>query len=216
MTGYNLETGVKGFFFNRKLGLSSSAFHTVKDNLVTSDPVHPGFDIQKGQVVSNGIDFDLTGNLTPAIVVNANYEYVDAKITKDTDPLNVGLKNFGTPNHSANFWLKYNLLKGKLKGMSFAAGYQFMGKRVAVWYNNPDPATRFLPVHNLFDASIGYTNERFTLNLNVYNLTDINYAALGYYSTAGEWRYTPGEPVNFRLSLGINLLRIKKKSSSPS
>jgi outer membrane receptor protein involved in Fe transport len=86
-----------------------------------------------------------------------------------------------------------------------------------VWYNNPDPATRFLPVHNLFDASIGYTNERFTLNLNVYNLTNINYAERGYYyNPTSEWRYTPGEPVNFRLSIGVNLLRVKKKSPGSS
>jgi iron complex outermembrane receptor protein len=214
MTGYNLETGMKGFFFNGKLGLNSSAFYTVRNNLRTSDPQHAGYDIQKGQVVSKGIDFDLTGNLSSAIVVNANYEYVDAKVTKDTDPLNVGLKNFGTPSHSANLWLKYNLVKGKLKGMSFAAGYQFMGKRVAVDYYIPDPA--FLPPHNLFDASIGYVNERFTLNLNVYNLTDIKYADRGYYTPLDEWRYTPGEPVNFRLSVGINLLKNKNKLSNKS
>lgn len=215
MTGYNLEAGGKGFFINRKLGLNCSVFHIVRNNLVTDDPFHSGFYIQKGQVVSNGIDFDLTGNLTPALVINANYEYVDAKITKDTDPANVGLKNFGTPNHSANLWLKYNLLKGKLKGMSFAAGYQFMGKRSAVGYYNPDPATRFLPVHNLFDASIGYTIERFTLNLNVYNITNINYADRGYYNpTTREWRYTPGEPINFRLSVSVNLLSHKKKPRS--
>ena len=210
MTGYNLETGAKVLFFNRRLGLNFSAFHIVRNNLATADPVNPGYKIQKGQVVSNGIDFDLTGNLTSAIVVNANYEYVDAKITKDTHPGDVGLQNFGTTHHSANLWLKYNVEKGKFKGVSFAAGYQFTGKRMAVQYNNPDPTTRFLPVHNLFDASIGYTSERFTLNLNVYNLTNINYADRGYYSEAGEWRYTPGEPINFRLSFGVNLLPNKK------
>jgi len=94
--------------------------------------------------------------------------------------------------------------------MSFAAGYQLMGKRSAVDYYNPDAATRFLPVHSLFDASIGYSIERFTLNLNVYNLTNINYAERGYYSTEDEWRYTPGEPINFRLSFGVNLMRNKK------
>ena len=211
MTGYNLEAGVKGFFFNRKLGLNSSVFHTVRNNLATRDPDHRNFYIQKGQVVSNGFDFDLTGNLTSAIVINANYEWVDAKVTKDTDTSSVGVKNHGTPNHSANLWLKYSLQKGRLKRMSFAVGYQFMGKRSAVDYYNPDPATRFLPVHNLFDASIGYSIERFTLNLNVYNITNINYAVIGYYSRdAGDWRYTPGEPINFRLSVGINLVGHKK------
>jgi len=210
VTGYDLETGVKGSFFNRKLGLNSSVFHTVRNNLATADPLHPGYYIQKGQVVSKGIDFDLTGNLTSVAVINANYEYVDAKVTKDTDSSSVGVINYGAPKHSANLWLKYNLLKGKLKGMSFAAGYQFMGKRSAVWYYNPDPATRYLPVHSLLDAAISYTNERFSMTFNVYNITNINYAAIGYFSQSGEWRYTPGEPVNFRLSFGVNLMRNKK------
>lgn len=207
VTGYDLETGVKAFFFKRKLGLNSSVFHIVRNNLPTADPRCSGCYIQKGQVVSNGFDLDLTGNLISAIVINANYAYVVAKVTKDNDPSNIGVTNYGTPKHSANLWLKYNLLKGKLKGISFAVGYQFMSKRNMEWSNQP---TKFLPAHNLFDAAIGYTIDRFTINLNVYNITNINYADTGYYSEAGEWRYTPGEPINFRLSVGINFVGHKK------
>jgi outer membrane receptor protein involved in Fe transport len=95
--------------------------------------------------------------------------------------------------------------------MSFAAGYQYMGKRSAVDYYNPDPATRFLPDHNLLDASVSYSNEKFNISLNVYNITNTEYAALGYFNAdINEWRYTPGEPINFRLSIGVNLLRNKK------
>ena len=139
LTGYNLETGMKGYFFNKKLSLNFSAYHIVKNNIITEDPLHNGFQIQTGQVTSNGIDFDMTGNITPALTVSANYAYCDARITKDTDPSNVGIKNFGTPDHIANLWLKLN----KLKGVSFALGYQYMGKRSAVLYYNPDPATSF-------------------------------------------------------------------------
>ena len=38
-----------------------------------------------------------------------------------------------------------------------------------------------------------------------------NYASLEYFNAAtNEWRYTPGEPVNFRLSFGVNLVHSKK------
>ena len=87
--------------------------------------------IQTGQITSKGIDVDITGNITPSIIVNANYEYADAKITKDSDPKNVGMKNFGVPDHVGNIWVKYNVLKGLLKNISFAMGYQVMGKRSA-------------------------------------------------------------------------------------
>jgi iron complex outermembrane receptor protein len=87
-----------------------------------------------------------------------------------------------------------------------------MGKRGAVVNYNPDPNTRFLPSHNLLDASIGYNNEKFNISLNVYNLTNIKYATNGNFNSGtNEWRYTPGEPVNFRLSFGINLVHLKKE-----
>jgi len=211
LSGYNLETGMKGYFFNKKLGLNFSVYHIVKNNTITEDPLHNGFQLQTGQVISNGIDFDITGNITPALIVNANYGYTDAKITKDTDPSIVGLKNFGIPDHSGNLWLKYALQNGKWKGIAFAVGYQYMGKRSAVRYYNPDPATRFLPVYNLLDAALSYSNEKFNIGLNVFNITNINYAAIGYFNPdINEWRYTPGEPVNFRLSFGVNLMRRKK------
>jgi len=38
------------------------------------------------------------------------------------------------------------------------------------------------------------------------------YATAGYFNADinNEWRYTPGEPVNFRLSFGVNLVQHKK------
>jgi len=211
LTGYDIETGLKSYFFKKKLSLNFSLFNIVKNNTLTADPLHYGFFIQTGQIISKGIDFDMTGNITPALAVNANYSYADAKITKDSDPNNVGLKNFGTPDHYANLWLKYNVLRGKFKNISFAIGYQRMGKRNAESDWIPDTKVHFLPVYNLLDAAVSYHNERFNISLNVYNITNINYAALGSFNSAiNEWRYMPGEPVNFRLSFGVNLLPVKK------
>jgi iron complex outermembrane receptor protein len=210
LTGYNLESGVKGFLSNKKINYNFSLFHIVKNNTLTPDPQHINYFIQRGQVISNGIDFDMTGSIGPALTLNANYEYVDAKTTKDSDPAVVGVKNLGTPAHSGNLWLKYDWRKGKLKGFSFAAGYQYMGKQSAVWYYNPDPDTRFFPAYHLLDAALSYSNRKLNISLNVYNITNSNYAANGFYSQLNEWRYTPGEPVNFRLSFGISLLGNKK------
>jgi iron complex outermembrane receptor protein len=214
LTGYNIETGMKGYFFDKKLSLGLSAYHIVKNNTLSADPLHPDYQIQRGQISTNGIDFDMTGNITRSLTVNANYEYADAKITKDSDPNMVGVKNFGTPDHYGNLWLKYNLFKGLMKNISFAVGYQYMGKRSALWNWSPGDAINYLPVYNLFDAALNYHNEKFNIGLNVYNITNINYATMGYFnSSTNEWRYTPGEPVNFRISFGFNLLHQKKVSN---
>lgn len=211
VTGFNTEAGLKIYLLKKKLGLNFSAYHIVKNNALTADLVHHGYYIQTGQIISNGIDFDMTGNIMPALTVNANYAYVDAKITRDNDSTLVGIKNFGAPDHCFNLWIKYKLLKGKTKGLSFGMGYQYMGNRSALQSENPGNGNVFLPVYNLLDATISYQNRKFNINLNVYNLTNANYAAIGYFnSSANDWRYTPGEPINFRLSVGINLESWKK------
>jgi len=215
ITGYNLETGLKSYFFDKKLGLNFSVYHIVKNNNLTPDPANSGSSVQTGQIISNGIDFDMTGNITPAFTVNANYAYTDAKITKDNDPGLVGLKNFGAPDHSVNLWIKYKFIKGKLKGLSLSSGYQYMGKRSALEFENPGVGNIFLPVYNLLDAAVSYKNQKFNISLNLYNITNINYAALGYFnSSAPDWRYTSGEPINFRLSVGINLVELKRKKTN--
>ena len=212
VTGYNLETGLKSYFFHKKLGLNFSVYHIVKNNNLTPDPANPGYSVQTGQITSNGIDFDMTGDITPAFTLNANYAYNNARVTKDNDPSLVGIKNYGTPDHSVNLWIKYKLLSGKLKGLSLISGYQYMGKRSALYFENPGTGNIFLPVYNLLDAAVSYQNQKFNISLNLYNITNINYAALGFFnSSTNEWRYTPGEPINFRLSVGVNLIREKKK-----
>jgi len=214
LTGHNIEAGLKSYFLSKRMSLSVSVFDIVKNNTLSADPAHDGYYIQTGQVTSKGVDIDMSGNITPAITANVNYEYANAKITKDSDPKNVGLKNLGTPDHVLNLWTKYKQQRGYLKGFSLSMGYQYMGKRSAVWNWSPGDAIHYLPAYNLLDAAIGYSNERFNIGLNVYNITNINYAVYGYFNSAtSEWRYTPGEPINFRLSVGINLTQLKKNKS---
>jgi len=211
VTGYNIEAGMKNYFFNKKLNINLSIFSILRNNSLTTDTLNPGYSIQMGQGKSRGIDFDMMGYITDAFIVNANYEYSEARISKDSDPNIAGGSIFNTPDHRANLWLNYKLLSGKLKGVSFALGHQYSSKRRATNIWDPDK-TRFLPGYYLLDAALGYSNERFNIGLNIYNITNINYADPGYFSqTLGEWRYTPGEPINFRLSFGVSLIRHNKK-----
>ena len=49
----------------------------------------------------------------------------------------------------------------------------------------------------------------------VSSASNVNYAALGFFnSSTNEWRYTPGEPINLRLSVGINLVSNKKNKAN--
>ncbi|MEO8766550.1 MAG: TonB-dependent receptor, partial [Ginsengibacter sp.] len=104
LTGFNIETGLKGYFFNKNLVLNCSVFHIVKNHTLTTNLSNPGYSIQRGQIISGGVDFDMTGKIIATLSINANYEYCNAKITKDTDPSFIGVRNFGAPAHSGNIW----------------------------------------------------------------------------------------------------------------
>jgi iron complex outermembrane receptor protein len=209
LTGYNLEAGIKCFLFNKKLNAILSAYKILTNNAISPDPLHPEYYVQTAQYINKGVEIDMTGNISPAVLVSANYAFTDAKVSRG-DANQIGKKKLGTPDQSANVWLKYRWLNGRLNGFSFALGYQYMGRRSAV--NIDDPGRNiYLPVYSLFDAAITYRTDKFNINLNVYNLTNIDYATQGYFNVGNdEWRYAPGEPINFRLSAGIDLVRRKK------
>ncbi len=180
LSGYDLETGLKGYFFNKKLSLNISVYDIVKNNLVSVNPMNPNYSIQTGQVTSKGIDFDLTGNITSQLSVNMNYAYVDAKVTKDSDPNRIGMKNFGAPDNAFNLWVKYKIPRGIFRKISLAAGYQYMGKRAAELDWPADGIAMFLPAYNLLDLGVSYRTEKFFIAFNMYNLTDTHYASLGF------------------------------------
>ena len=209
MTGHNLEAGLKYSFLSNKLSTSLSAYKILTNNGLTPDPLHPGYYIQTTQYTNKGVEVDMAGNISPSLMINANYAYSDARVSKG-DSNQIGKKKIGTPDHSANLWARYRLLNGKLKGLSFGLGYQYMGRRSALLLDDPF-GNKYLPVYNLFDASIGYHNDKFNIGLNAYNITNIQYASNGYYNAStNEWRYTPGVPINFRLSVGVNLVSFRK------
>jgi len=208
-TGYNLEAGIKHFFFNKKLNTSLSVYKILINNALAPDLLHPGNYIQTAQHIHKGVEMDIAGNITPAIMVNANYAFTDARVSKG-DANEVGKKKIGTPDHSANLWFKYRLLNGKLKGFSFALGYQYMGKRSATINGVTGDEIKSLPVYSLLDASIAWFNEILNVSVNVYNITNVNYASVGYFNASiNEWRYTSGEPVNLRLNVRVNLFKEK-------
>ncbi|MEI9917717.1 MAG: TonB-dependent siderophore receptor [Bacteroidota bacterium] len=207
LRGSNREVGVKGMFLDKKLQVSAAMYDITKNNVGTSDPEHQGFYLKTGQVRSTGFEFDITGNITPDLVIIANYSKINARITRDNDSTLVGIKNQGTPDQVANAWMKYKIPVGVLKGLGIGFGVQYVGLRsgISPGWNNQD-GNKFLPAYTIFDASISYATEKFTVGLNVYNLANKKYVSNGYwYPDFQEWYYSPGLPTNFRLQTSIRL-----------
>jgi iron complex outermembrane receptor protein len=205
LTGSNKEFGVKALFFDKKLSVNASTYSIEKNNVGTSDPIHEGFYLKTGQITSKGIEIDVMGNIGKNLFINANYAFTDAKVTKDRDSSVVGIRNFGTPDHTANAWLKYRIAEGPLKGLSFGGGMQHMGSRSGVYVGwGSEFGNMNLPGYTIYDATVSYTLHKFSVGVNVYNITNKKYASNGYYSPdAKEWLYSPGAPLNFRIQTNI-------------
>ncbi|WP_160290248.1 TonB-dependent siderophore receptor [Flavihumibacter solisilvae] len=207
LTGRNNEVGVKIFLFKRQLSINASVYDIKKNDVGTGDPDHPGYSLKTGQIRSQGVDVDIAGRINSNLFINANYAYVDARITKDEDKTIVGLQNPGTCNNLANLWLKYLINSGVFKGLGFGAGYQYTDKRCAVNPNqNFQDGVKYLPAYSLFDAAVSYSTGRFNIGFNIYNIANNRYAAGGFWShPSQEYVFYSGIPTNFRLQTTIKL-----------
>jgi len=205
LTGSNNELGLKTLLFQKQLSITASLFDIIKNDIGIADQLHDGFYVETGQIKSTGFDFDIAGKISDNVYVNANYSYVNARITKDDDETLLGLQNAGTAKNLANAWVKYQVSKGKLRGLGLGAGIQYTDKRSGTWPGwNSDEGNKYLPAYTLLDAGISYTTDRFNIGLNAYNLANIKYASNGWwYPEFQEWIFDVGSPFNFRLQTTV-------------
>lgn len=208
LTGSNNEFGIKALLFKKQLSITASVYDIRKNDVSTADPIHQGFFLKTGQIRSTGIDLDIAGRINANMYVNINYAYTNPRITKDEDPAFIGLQNFGTCKNLANLWLKYQINDGLLKGFGLGAGFQYTDKRNAVFKYNLSDGNKYLPSHNLFDATLSYSTSKLNINFNAYNLTNKRYATGGFWDDltgVKEFSFNQGRPINFRLQTTFRL-----------
>ena len=209
LTGTNTELGFKSLWLGQRLAVNSSLFRTIKNNVLVQNPQTQFYE-ERGQVTSQGFELDVTGNLTNALVVNANYTYTDARVTRDADSTVVGFRNYGVAQHAGNAMLRYRFLKGKLTGFSAGLGLQLMGNRSAVWagYTDPRDKDKASPAYALFDANVGYEGKHLSVRFNVFNLLNRQFMDSAWWNSAadensrGYFTYAPNPPRNARVMVG--------------
>jgi iron complex outermembrane receptor protein len=202
MTGSNKEIGWKSYWFNNTLNATVAIYNTIRNNVMTADPEHPGFKISEGQIVAKGIEININGRLSKHVNIAANYAYSDVKVTKSTDStMPKGLYNFGAPVHStANVFIGYKFINGPLKGLLLGAAFHHADK-----FNSSSMENDFVGGYNVFDGSAAYTRGKFSIQMNLYNLANAKYITYAYKYTLTDWGYTAGLPRNFRINLEYRL-----------
>lgn len=183
-TARNYEVGVKAGLFNRKLEVTAALFRNERTNyrVPSNDPALPAnLQVLDGRSRVDGIALGLSGNVTPAWTVFANYTYLDGRVRQSISnrdraagvvDLQAGQRLVQTPEHSGSLFTTYKLPFG----LELGYGLNYQGKFAT---NVPVAGTLRVfeaPDYLIHRAFAAYTiASRWTVQLNVQNLTDERY-----------------------------------------
>lgn len=201
ITGTNKEIGLKREWLDGRWTASVAAYQITKNNVLTADPVNQFFSVQLGQTKTQGIEFDVRGQILTGLDVTMNYAYTDGKVTKDTENQQVDRQLPGTDKHIANAWLSYRVPSGAVQGLGFSLGISHATGRTS-WYSEYDktidPA---MPSYTRFDAAASYQFGKFGVALNVNNLFNADVISGAYYSWSKFYYWQAEAMRNARLSI---------------
>ncbi|WP_187263563.1 TonB-dependent receptor [Pontibacter beigongshangensis] len=189
-----MEAGTKIGLLNDKVNFKAAYFNITRTNVPVPSPEDVNFNIQVGEVRSEGVETDVTGEVLPGLNVIATYSYTNARVTKDTKESNIGTAFRGVSKHSSSLWTTYELQGGLLQGLGFGGGFSSYGDRPV------DATDSFrLPGYTRYDATVYYGNKRFHAAVNVRNLTNVRY----YEGSQSATAIMPGAPRHVQGTVGI-------------
>ena len=155
----------------RSLFATLAYFNITKQNVASEDPDDPFSVVATGEQESQGIELDVSGEISPGWKVIASYAYIDAEVTED-NVIEVGNRLFNAPEHSASLWTTYEIQQGNLQGLGFGVGFNFVGERQGDLENSFK-----LDSHFLTNAAVFYERNNWRAALNFRNLFDVDYIA---------------------------------------
>jgi iron complex outermembrane receptor protein len=187
-----VEFGAKSSWFKGKLDATLALYRITQKNTLYNIP-NSDLLQQIGEEESKGVEMDLTGRILPNWSVSMSYAFNESGITKDEDRNASGLQKPNTPKHQGNLWTRYNVTHGVLKNFGIGAGSNFVTERILQIDNS-----QTIPGYTLLNAALFYKVNKFSLQLNVNNLSNKAHWVGGY----DYIRLFPGTPRNWMLTLG--------------
>ena len=189
----NIEFGAKAEFFGGKLTTNAAVYQISQKNLLIQDLVDESILTTRGEQRSKGFELDVNGFVLPNFQISASYAYIDAEIIEDDDPSLVGERIGGAPEHSANFWGRYDFTQGALKNLGMGLGAVYRDERFS-WYGD----RVLLPDYTVFDAALYYrpSGIDMQISLKMNNVLDKTY----WNGALNSSRLFPGAPRNFLLT----------------
>ncbi|MEL6494566.1 MAG: TonB-dependent siderophore receptor [Cyanobacteria bacterium J06623_7] len=169
-TGDGFEIGVKADIVPNRLAATVAYFNLDKENVATEDRLNPFAAVIIDRQQSQGIEFDVAGEIMPGWNVVAGYAYIDSEITEDDDADLIGSRFPNIPEHSASLWTTYEIQQGDFQGLGLGLGFNFVGERQGGLPNGFEVDSYFLT-----NAALFYKRQNWQLRLNFNNLFDVDY-----------------------------------------
>ena len=197
----NIELGTKWDLLDNRLALTAALFRTQNRNDVAQQDAVTGEITQFGKRRVQGLELGAVGQVTRNWLISAGVARMDTKVTQaaSTLPTQQGAAINWSPKLAVTAWTTYRLPFG----LTIGGGGRYLSSQQRQ-VNNAVTATTNMPQidsYVVFDAMASYAISRnFSLQLNVYNLTDKFYVAS--MNNAGN-RYTLGAPRYALLSANL-------------
>lgn len=178
--GAQQEVGLKKEFAGGKINLNMAAYRIDKSNVQRCAPESPDcrFYVLVGSQRSQGLEFDLNGEMRPNLRLSVAMTLQDAKVIQDLPVdqggLPVGSKLTATPRWVFNVFSTYTITEGRFAGLTVGGG---LNRSADTEGSLPNDTYRIAGTKRL-DLMAEYSITPTTrVQLNINNVTDqINYA----------------------------------------
>jgi len=208
ITGNNLEFGIKKDWGNNGNWNTTLAVYRILKNgeasaTANSSPANPE-SFLLGQKRSQGVEFDLRGEIIHGLTLTANYALTDSRVTKVgndvPESMNIHKGDIvpGYAKHTTNAWLSYKLQNGALKGTGISGGFTYLANRETDSWSESDVR---LPNYFKVDGGLFWENSKLRLNANVFNVLNKYLYTGSYYSWIKTFYWQAEAPRSYRLSL---------------
>ncbi len=177
--GQQDEVGLKVSLLEGRISGSIGAFDLRQVNILENDPDREGYRIPVGEVSTRGFDVTMTISPTNYWQIVGGYSTAKAETTSSIQAANIGLARTGRPKHRWKLWTRYRFHTGPLKGLSLAAGTNYVDTR-SIRFATGSAVALTLPSYQLFDAMVSYPwRKNLSFQLNVKNVSDELYYPSG-------------------------------------
>ena len=175
-TGTEYEAGLKYQPSGIRSFTTLSVYQITQQNALTPDPnpAHLGFNVQTGEIRSQGAELESTMRLNDNLSLNGAYTYTDAKTTH-SNGADLGKRVLLVPINSASAFADYTIRFGKLLGLGFGGGVRYVGNV----YGDPTDQVNTASF-TLLDAIVHYDLPKWRFSLNANNVLDKKYLASCY------------------------------------